>query len=638
MPQVCGIHERRNKSRSGQTSARESICKRQLGACPVWHTLRLLRSAPVMENDFSFVAPEGVYTVTEEHKSTAATQNQAGVNPVPCLYPTHVSSVLVRFPANKPTAPPPFAQLLGANKEVKKEKSPKEREDGISLSSSETPDDSTSSTPENTTSSALETHTPFAHPQPQSTGRKKTISRPRHNIKTSSSTFITRIQAAEGLNKTLQSKQGDATFIFYNMAKIFLWIEAGAKSKEPLSRITFSAYPTCHDVNMLTASPDQIDVIIGFATGDLIWLDPISFRYCRLNKQGCISNSPCTAVRWVPSSPTLFLVSHADGTIIAYDKEREDGTFVPQDPAPAVANGSVPDDSSSQEWDPTDSIFVTMPPWHPIISGNNVPTTGKTEKEKAAKNPVSHWRVSRRKIVDFVFSPDVKYVGAISEDGCLRVIDAMSEQLVDCYASYFGALTCVAWSPDGRFILTGGQDDLLTIFSPWEQRVIARCQGHSSFVSAVTFDELRCDGRTYRFGSVGEDNKLILWDFSYGVLHRPKTQASYQHRTSVSSTLSLAFRRDRSALFLPPAVPHDNASPRFHAAPSRNEIAIVQPVLVKQVESDLLAHIAFLPSSILTTTKTGHLKLWIRPLTPRSRTLKNRSPTANSSGMPEVTV
>jgi hypothetical protein len=57
---------------------------------------------------------------------------------------------------------------------------------------------------------------------------------------------------------------------------------------------------------------------------------------------------------------------------------------------------------------------------------------------------------------------------------------------------------------------TGGQDDLVNIFSPWEQRVIARCQGHSSFLSGLAFDDLRCDGRTYRFGSVGEDNKLIL--------------------------------------------------------------------------------------------------------------------------------
>lgn len=60
------------------------------------------------------------------------------------------------------------------------------------------------------------------------------------------------------------------------------------------------------------------------------------------------------------------------------------------------------------------------------------------------------------------------------------------------------------------FSQTGGQDDLVTIISPWEQRVIARGQGHSSFVSALAFDESRCDGRTYRFGSVGEDNKLIL--------------------------------------------------------------------------------------------------------------------------------
>ena len=33
-----------------------------------------------------------------------------------------------------------------------------------------------------------------------------------------------------------------------------------------------------------------------------------------------------------------------------------------------------------------------------------------------------------RLLTDFVFSPDVKYVAAIAEDGCLRVIDALAEQ------------------------------------------------------------------------------------------------------------------------------------------------------------------------------------------------------------------
>lgn len=197
--------------------------------------------------------------------------------------------------------------------------------------------------------------------------------------------------------------------------------------------------------------------------------------------------------------------------------------------------------------------------------------------------------------------------------------------------------------------------------------MVARCQGHSSFVSSVAFDDLRCDGRTYRFGSVGEDNKIILvsndllsvrnimtdieqWDFSSGALHRPKLQSTHHQRVSMSSTISLAFRRDRSALYLPsinsPGV-DDNPLPRYHPAPSRNEIAVVQPVLVrlhdcsffryltrfqqiKHMEGDLLISIAFLPRCILTSTKVGHLKLWVRPLALRPRHLKN------NRGVPDI--
>lgn len=603
-----------------------------------------------MENEHTFIAPEGVYSVTEEHKPTAL-----HVPAAPALYPSRISTVTVRFPALKTGPSQGFAQLLGGNKENRrdkekekeKERAAKEkRDDSASVSSSDTegntsPDPSNPSAgQENPPASPQiahdQPHTIFSHPS--SGGKKKTVSRPKHNLRTTSSTFITRLQSAEGLAKTLQSKQGEATFLFYNAAKNFFWTEAGVKSKEPLSRITFSAYPTCHDVNFATVSSERIDIVIGFSTGDLVWFDPISSRYGRLNKGGCISNSPCTSVRWVPSSPTLFLVSHADGTIIIYDKEREDGTFTPQSPYSMVAapsstldsNASSSDsDSFKGEWNPLDRIFVTMPPWHPVtaLNGGFTGGSGRGEKEKAAKNPVSHWRVSRRSVVDFVFSPDVKYVACISEDGCLRVIDALAEQLVDCYASYFGALTCVAWSPDGRFIITGGQDDLVTIFSPWEQRVIARCQGHSSFVSAVAFDDIRCDGRTYRFGSVGEDNKLILWDFSSGALHRPKLQAAHHQRMSMSSSLSLAFRRERSTLHLPPLGSPDADGipplPRYHPAPSRNEVAIVQPVLVKPVEGDLLSDIAFLPRGMLTANKAGYIKFWIRPLAVRQRHLKN---------------
>ncbi|KAI6045566.1 WD40 repeat-like protein [Pisolithus marmoratus] len=568
-----------------------------------------------MESDSAFVAPEGVYSVTEEHKPPAIPTYQASSTPAAAAaagnstaaYPSRISAVTIRFNPSKHAGSPGLAQLLGANltKDSRRDKD-KSLLDEHSLSSTETHDDSQTppeasspqaSVPQDSPITPEAHHPLFAHP---SAGRRKVVSRPKHNMRTTSSTFITRVQTIEGFSKILSNKHGDATFLFYNCNRAFHWVEVGSKSKEPLMRIAFSAFPTCHDVNPRTASAEKLDVVIGFNTGDLVWLDPISSRYARLNKQGAISSSPCTAVRWVPTSPTLFLVSHADGTIVVYDKEKDDGVFSPSIPnavTSSTLNVPGPSTPGGTEWDPTSTMHVTTPPWHPESS-----VAAKERADKGiAKNPVSHWRVSKRSIMDFVFSPDVKYVAAISEDGCLRVIDALAEQLVDCYASYFGALTCVAWSPDGRFILTGGQDDLLTIFSPLEQRVVARCQGHSSFVSAVAFDELRCDVRNYRFGSVGEDNKLILWDFSSSALHRPKSQSAHHVRVSMASSVSLAVRRGiGSTAQLPTS--------RYHPAPSRNDVSIVQPVLVKQIDADLLTSLTFLPQAL------GHVRVWVRPL------------------------
>lgn len=176
-----------------------------------------------MENDSTFVAPEGVYTLTEEHKPSVLPHLAS----TPVVYPTRVSTILVRFPPAKSGGAPGFAQLLGGNKESRKEKP---KDDGVSLSSSDTPDEDTSAaTQENIPSSPPREHTLFA--APPVAGKKKPFARPKHNIRTTSSTFITRIQNAEGFPRSLQSKQGDVTFLFYNAAKTFVWLEAGSKAK-----------------------------------------------------------------------------------------------------------------------------------------------------------------------------------------------------------------------------------------------------------------------------------------------------------------------------------------------------------------------------------------------------------------------
>ena len=105
----------------------------------------------------------------------------------------------------------------------------------------------------------------------------------------------------------------------------------------------------------------------------------------------------------------------------------------------------------------------------------------------------------------------------------------------------------------------------------------------------------------------------------------------------MASSLSLGARKrtdaltaDHSTTLLPPPGA-EGPLPRYHSAPSRNEVAIVQPVLVKQLENDILTAVSFLPRWLLTGTKVGHVKLWIRPLPATSRKNGHASRTATDA-------
>jgi len=57
---------------------------------------------------------------------------------------------------------------------------------------------------------------------------------------------------------------------------------------------------------------------------------------------------------------------------------------------------------------------------------------------------------------------------------------------------------------------------------------------------------------------------------------------------------------------------------RVHPAPSRNEVAVLQPVVTKLVEGDLLANVQYVPSGLFTISRAGSMKHWVRPLPGRS--------------------
>ena len=192
-------------------------------------------------------------------------------------------------------------------------------------------------------------------------------------------------------------------------------------------------------------------------------------------------------------------------------------------------------------------------------------------------------------------------------------------RLTDVYPSYYGGFTCVCWSPDGKYILTGGQDDLVSIWSLSERRIVARCPGHHSWVTCVAFDYWRCDERNYRFGSVGEDRRLLLWDFSVGMLHRPKAVSTRQRGSIVSHAPtrnraeSQATTRYRSNSTLTTDFEDDDELLE-HLVESRTRTAELPPVMSKVVDDDPLSWVGFNEDSIITACTNGHIRTWVSTL------------------------
>jgi hypothetical protein len=128
-------------------------------------------------------------------------------------------------------------------------------------------------------------------------------------------------------------------------------------------------------------------------------------------------------------------------------------------------------------------------------------------------------------------------------------------------------------------------------------------------VTSVAFDPWRCDERNYRFGSVGEDCRLLLWDFSVGMLHRPRA-ASVRQRASISSALpGMRHRAESSTTMLRStsnlsgkSMDDDNV---IHPVEPRARTAILPPVMAKSIDEHPLCWLAFEEDCIITSCKEG---------------------------------
>lgn len=162
-----------------------------------------------------------------------------------------------------------------------------------------------------------------------------------------------------------------------------------------------------------------------------------------------------TCVKWVPGSENQFVSSHRSGNLYVWTTA-----------ASGKATGPIQFLPHSEI---QDAVISTVKSKH--------------------KSPLMYrWSIGHGAINGFAFSPDLEHIAIASQDGFMRIYHFKTQEFHSRMRSYFGGITCICWSPDGCYVVTGGEDDLVTVWSFYHRRVVARGEGHQSYISAIAFD------------------------------------------------------------------------------------------------------------------------------------------------------
>ncbi|KAK4396339.1 putative catabolite repression protein creC [Sesamum angolense] len=391
---------------------------------------------------------------------------------------------------------------------------------------------------------------------------------------------------------------GKGTYLVFNVGDAIFVSDLNSQDKDPIKSIHFSnSNPVCHAYD--PDAKDGHDLLIGLNSGDVYsvslrqQLQDVGKKLVaaqHYNKDGSVNNSRCTCVAWIPNGDGSFVVAHADGNMYIYEKNK-DGSGDPS---------------------------------FPVIKDQTQFSVSHARYSKVL-NPVARWHICQGSINGIAFSADGAYIATVGRDGYLRVFDYKNEQLICGGKSYYGALLCCAWSKDGKYILTGGEDDLVQVWSMEERKIVAWGEGHNSWVSGVAFDSYwnapSSDGVSenvvYRFGSVGQDTQLLLWDLEMEELVVPVRRAPGGSPTFSTGSQSAHW---------------DNACPvgTLQPAPSMRDVPKLSPLVAHRVHTEPLSGLIFTQESVLTVCREGHIKIWMRPGLPESQSSNSDSVSSTS--------
>jgi FOG: WD40 repeat len=114
-------------------------------------------------------------------------------------------------------------------------------------------------------------------------------------------------------------------------------------------------------------------------------------------------------------------------------------------------------------------------------------------------------------VLSVAFSPDGRYALSGSADDTLRLWDAATGREVRRFEGHTERVRSVAFSPDGRYALSGSDDSTVRLWDAATGREVRCFEGHTERVRSVAFSP---DGR---YALSGTNNKTVhLWDVATG--------------------------------------------------------------------------------------------------------------------------